>query len=1090
MRVLTRIFTLIASVVVTATAGAQPQYQIFDIGVIQAGDTASQGFGASPGGVAVGRSFRSGGAQAFTWTNGGGLVGLPNLAGRSYAVSNSAADTDAGLVVGTAATTAFGSNRLPVVWHGGVVSQLPLPGSETLGDANGINGAGVAVGSVDGGSNQQAVIYDSIGGTATIITQTTPDGSFFVTAFGINNSGRIVGQGIDPNNAARNVGIVYDMGNSAAFEVGALPGANGALAFGVGNGGDVVGSSMMNQGSGMPFIWSQAHGMVAIPLAAGTSEGSARAVNTLGWVVGQDSSAFSIPFVWDGTTTYRLADLLPPGSGWDLSTNTSSSALGISDKGVIVGTGVHNGETHAYAMVPVGPTPTPTPCGLIVAFSEDFDGVIAPALPAGWTTSFTPGPANCAPTGTCALGTNWATSTTLPDSPPNCAFHNDPGCVTDSFLDTPTFLSGPTNGTFLFLRHSYDLENGLDGAVLEISINGGPFVDFVAAGGGGLYNGTISSGTFSPIAGRSAWTGNSGGYITTFAQMPVSAANQNVRLRFRLATDCNGAGTGWRIDAISVQDNIGCQNPTPTPTPTPTPAVTPTPAPCVIYSLRENFDTVTPPALPAGWTSSFTPGPANCTPAGTCASGTNWTTNAALPYLGPNSAFHDAPGCVTDSNLKTPSFAGMSGSILTFQNNYDLESGRDGAVLEISINGGPFIDFIAAGGSFMSGGYNGTISAAFHSPIAGRAAWTGNSGGYIGTSVMIPPAAWGQNVVLRFRLATDCSGSSTGWRLDNVEVLFLVPCPSPTASPSSPTPTPSPTLTPPPTPTPPPPTPTPTATPTPPPTPTPTPTATPVGQALNLSTRMRVQTGENVAIGGFIITGTAPKHVLLRAIGPSLSPGVPNVLADPVMELHGPGAFIPIINDNWRDDPAQEALIIASGIPPTNNLESAIDATLISGSYTAIVSGKDNTSGIGLVEAYDLSQAADSKLANISTRAFVETGDNAVIAGFILGGSNGDDRIVVRGIGPSLTAAGVAEALADPTLELRDGDGVLLASNNDWQDDPTQAAELIAAGLAPANALEAGIAATLPPGPFTALLAGLNNGTGVGLVEVYDRGAP
>ena len=162
---------------------------------------------------------------------------------------------------------------------------------------------------------------------------------------------------------------------------------------------------------------------------------------------------------------------------------------------------------------------------------------------------------------------------------------------------------------------------------------------------------------------------------------------------------------------------------------------------------------------------------------------------------------------------------------------------------------------------------------------------------------------------------------------------------------------------------------------------------------------------------------------------------------------------------------------------------------MISGSYTAIVSGKDNTSGIGLVEAYDLSQAVDSKLANISTRAFVETGDNAVIAGFILGG-NGNDRIVVRGIGPSLTAAGVAEALADPTLELRDGDGALLASNNDWQDDPTQAAELIAAGLAPTNALESGIAATLPPGPFTALLAGLNNGTGVGLVEVYDRGAP
>jgi hypothetical protein len=245
-----------------------------------------------------------------------------------------------------------------------------------------------------------------------------------------------------------------------------------------------------------------------------------------------------------------------------------------------------------------------------------------------------------------------------------------------------------------------------------------------------------------------------------------------------------------------------------------------------------------------------------------------------------------------------------------------------------------------------------------------------------------------------------------------------------------------------------------------------------------------------VAIGGFIITGTAPKHVLLRAIGPSLSTSVPNALADPVMELHGPAGFGTIVNDNWRDDPAQAILIIASGIPPTQDLESAIDATLNSGSYTAIVSGKNNTSGVGLVEAYDLGQAADSKLSNISTRAFVETGDDVVIAGFILGGNSGADRIVVRGIGPSLTAAGVTEALADPTLELRDGDGALLASNNNWQDDPIQAAELTAAGLGLTNPLESGIAATLPPGPFTALLAGVNNGTGVGLVEVYDRGAP
>ena len=254
---------------------------------------------------------------------------------------------------------------------------------------------------------------------------------------------------------------------------------------------------------------------------------------------------------------------------------------------------------------------------------------------------------------------------------------------------------------------------------------------------------------------------------------------------------------------------------------------------------------------------------------------------------------------------------------------------------------------------------------------------------------------------------------------------------------------------------------------------------------------MRVQTGANVGIGGFIITGTGPKHVLLRAIGPSLTgSGVPNVLADPVLELHGPGAFVTITNDNWRDDPVQEAAIIATGIPPTNDFESAIDTTLNPGAYTAIVRGKNNTSGVALIEVYDLSPAVPAKLANISTRAFVSTGNDIVIAGFILGNHNGNDRVVARGIGPSLTALGVPNALADPVLELRDGNGTLLVSNNDWQDNPVQASELIAAGLAPTNDLESGIAATLPPGLYTALLAGLNNGTGIGLVEVYDRGAP
>jgi hypothetical protein len=329
-----------------------PQYQIVDIGIVQGGDTASQGFGVSTGGIGVGRSVRTGGAQAFTWTSGGGIVGLPNLAGRTFCVSNGA--NNAGQVAGACASSLFGTARLPVIWQNGAVSQLPLPAGETLGDANDVNASGIAVGSIDAGSFQQAVIYN--GASATVITQTTSNSCFFLAAFGINDSGRIVGQGIDPNNAARNVGIVYDNGSGSAFEVGALSGANGALAFGVSNAGHVVGSSMMNQGSGLPFIWTQAGGIVGIPLPVGTTQGSARAVNSSGWAVGTASSAFAIPFLYDGGNSYRLADMIPSGTGWDLSTNTSSAALGISDNNVIVGTGVFNGSVHAFAMVPVANT--------------------------------------------------------------------------------------------------------------------------------------------------------------------------------------------------------------------------------------------------------------------------------------------------------------------------------------------------------------------------------------------------------------------------------------------------------------------------------------------------------------------------------------------------------------------------------------------------------------------------------------------------------------------------------------------------------------------------------------------------------------
>ena len=334
-----------------ALAG-DPAYTIVDLGLVDPGDFGSQGFGVSSAGVAVGRSLGVSN-QAFMWTEGGGLVPLPNLAGRPYGVAEDA--NDAGLVIGTGATTAFGSSPLPLAWQDGGVSQLPLPAGETLGRAYAVNADGVAVGSVDGGSFEQGVIYTSEG--ATVITTPAPDGSTIRTAFGISDDGLVAGFGIDPNNAARNVGFVYDSVNDVASEVGALDGMNGAIAFGVSPDGRVVGSSMLNQGAGMPFIWTEAGGIQPIPLPVGTSQGSARDVNSAGWAVGTASSAFAIPFVYDGEQTYRLADVIPDGTGWDLSMNTSSAAMGITEDGVIVGTGVLDGVPHAFAMFPAASCP-------------------------------------------------------------------------------------------------------------------------------------------------------------------------------------------------------------------------------------------------------------------------------------------------------------------------------------------------------------------------------------------------------------------------------------------------------------------------------------------------------------------------------------------------------------------------------------------------------------------------------------------------------------------------------------------------------------------------------------------------------------
>jgi hypothetical protein len=316
--------------------------------------------------------------------------------------------------------------------------------------------------------------------------------------------------------------------------------------------------------------------------------------------------------------------------------------------------------------------------------------------------------------------------------------------------------------------------------------------------------------------------------------------------------------------------------------------------------------------------------------------------------------------------------------------------------------------------------------------------------------------------------------------------LEVQPAPTPT-----PTPTPTATVTPPVTPTP-----TPSATITPPGTPTPTPTGTPTAsptpspgppRASNISTRLRVELGDRVMIGGFIINGGVSKKVAVRGIGPSLTGlGISGALSDPTLELRDASGALLFQNDNWQDDPTQAAQLTTMGLAPQNANESGIVATLSPGAYTATVAGKNQTTGIGLVEVYDADSAAASQLANISTRGFVQTGDNVMIGGFILGGSNQNTGIVVRGIGPSLSQFGLGNVLADPTLELRDSNGTLLIANDNWQEDPASAAQLTARGLAPQNPFESGIYASLPPGAFTAILAGKNSGTGIGLIEIYN----
>ncbi|MGI8437675.1 MAG: fibronectin type III domain-containing protein [Chthoniobacterales bacterium] len=318
----------------------------------------------------------------------------------------------------------------------------------------------------------------------------------------------------------------------------------------------------------------------------------------------------------------------------------------------------------------------------------------------------------------------------------------------------------------------------------------------------------------------------------------------------------------------------------------------------------------------------------------------------------------------------------------------------------------------------------------------------------------------------------------------SVEQNYTVPIPTPTPTPTAtPSPTATPTATPKPTPKPIP-TPSPHQSPKPIATPAPTPDPVPTKTLVNVSTRVQVQSGDSVLIGGFIVTGDKSKNVVLRAIGPSLAAaGIQGALADPELELYDSAGEVVEVNDNWISLPPAA---VPDGLAPKNPNESVIAATLAPGSYTAVLRGTNGATGIGLFELYDV-DAQNSRVSNLSTRGLVESGEDAMIAGFIIGGAD-PTQVIVRAIGPSLADAGVAGALLNPMLELRDAEGSLIFANDDWRSD--QESQIAATNLQPRKNKEAAIIATLVPGNYTATVRGEGGTTGVALVEVYNLETP
>jgi hypothetical protein len=383
---------------------------------------------------------------------------------------------------------------------------------------------------------------------------------------------------------------------------------------------------------------------------------------------------------------------------------------------------------------------------LRVAFTQNFDGVTVPNLPAGWTATQGVNAA-AAPLW---VSSNSGTPAPPADTAPNAIFTPDPNNLLDNRIDTPPIAITTATAQLTF-RNNFNLEDTFDGGVVEISnpaVNAGAFQDIITAGGSFVvgtqaYTDTISVNFANPIAGRQAFSGTSGGFVTTSINLPANSAGQNIVIRFRMGSDNSVAAVGWRVDTITITDGFQC--------------CTNSIVPCA-----ENFDSVTAPALPPNWTA---------TTAIDCANSNPWATVSTTSDTPPNSAFVNDPNCIADERLDSRIFPIVSASaVLTFRRNNNLESGFDGMVLEISIGGGPFQDILAAGGTFGTGGYNGTISVNFGSPIGGRQAWTGNSGGFVTTTVNLPASANGQNIVLRWRRGSDSSVSGVGAFIDTISI--------------------------------------------------------------------------------------------------------------------------------------------------------------------------------------------------------------------------------------------------------------------------------------------------------------------------------